>query len=166
VAVRGYVPDIHRPDSLLFEVTGTQPIQYKWQFPLTDRANVGACQMNKCRDLATELRMLVRRYGVTKLAGGVEPLWSGIGTKWHHPGGIVSCGDSAGLINPITGEGITAAFISGEMAAQAISDYLGSKGAVSLVNFSSQMWEVFSAKYKMSTSKDLLSTLRALDSEG
>lgn len=101
---------------------------------------------------------------MTKFAGGIEPLWSGSGTKWHHPGGVVSCGDCAGLVDPTTGEGITAAFASGEMAAQAIAGYLGDQGVMSLVNYSLRIRQVFSTKYEADRRIDLVRELTSAGS--
>ena len=60
----------------------------------------------------------------------------------------MSCGDAAGLVNPVTGEGISAAFTSGDLAAGAVADYLGRRGPVALTQFSRRIGSVFSAKYR------------------
>jgi hypothetical protein len=51
------------------------------------------------------------------------------------------------------------------MAARAIVGYLGSQGAQSLVNYSSQIREVFSAKYKADRRMDLLSQFSSFGSK-
>ncbi len=127
-----------------------------------DKANVGACRLGECvpesKGAATAaLRALAGGSGGIRLAGGVEPLWSGSASKWHHAGGVVSCGDCAGLVDPLTGEGITAAFVSGDMAACAVAGYLGGQGAVALEGFSLRIGEVFSAKYTPDRERGLLS---------
>lgn len=147
-AFRGYVSDQRDSDTLLFKVTNVDPIQYSWAFPLNDKLNIGVCRMDRSTEaVKAELDVFAGSCRITKLSGGVEPLWSGRASKWHHPRGVVSCGDSAGLVDPITGEGITAALMSGEMAARAVAGYLGSLGVISLVNYSSQIRDVFATRY-------------------
>ena len=44
---------------------------------------------------------------------------------------MVSCGDAAGLIDPISGEGLTAALVSGKRAGEAVASFLsGEPGAL------------------------------------
>jgi 2-polyprenyl-6-methoxyphenol hydroxylase-like FAD-dependent oxidoreductase len=82
--------------------------------------------------------------------GGWGPLWSGLGQYWHHPSGVVSCGDAAGLINPYSGEGMTAALRSGEQAGKAISDYLlGNHDPRKLNEYSHWIIEHFSRQYRL-----------------
>jgi flavin-dependent dehydrogenase len=162
LAFRGYAPKLGSRDALLFELSGGPTLQYRWVFPMGDKANVGACRLGECvpesKGAATAaLRALAGGSGGIRLAGGVEPLWSGSASKWHHAGGVVSCGDCAGLVDPLTGEGITAAFVSGDMAACAVAGYLGGQGAVALEGFSLRIGEVFSAKYTSDRERDLLS---------
>ena len=73
----------------------------------------------------------------------------------------MSCGDSAGLVDPMTGEGLSAAFRSGEMAAQAVADYLGGHGEMSLVKYSSLIRQVFSTKYEAARRADIVRELEA-----
>ena len=69
--------------------------------------------------------------GVVPTRGGVLPLWSGKGTAWSHKAGVVSCGDAAGLVDPISGEGLTAALVSGKRAGEAVASFLsGNFGAL------------------------------------
>jgi flavin-dependent dehydrogenase len=62
--------------------------------------------------------------GSTSLRGGLGALWSGKGTDWHHEAGVVSCGDAGGLVDPTSGEGLTAALTSGKRAGMAIASFL------------------------------------------
>ncbi len=65
------------------------------------------------------------------LRGGLGALWSGKGITWCHEAGVVSCGDAAGLVDPISGEGLTAALVSGKRAGAAIASFLsGEPGAL------------------------------------
>ena len=44
---------------------------------------------------------------------------------------MVSCGDAAGLVDPISGEGLTAALVSGKRAGAAVASFLsGEPGAL------------------------------------
>lgn len=164
LAFRGYVPKPDSRDALLFEVSGGPTLQYRWVFPIGEKANIGACRLGDCipesKGATTlALRGLAACPESIKLTGGVEPLWSGSASKWHHAGGVVSCGDCAGLVDPITGEGITAAFVSGDMAACAVAGYLGGQGAVALERFSLRVGEVFSERYNADRERDLLRLL-------
>ena len=40
---------------------------------------------------------------------------------------MVSCGDAAGLVDPISGEGLTAALVSGKRAGAAVASFLSGK---------------------------------------
>ena len=80
------------------------------------------------------MKALLARLGVSgavPLRGGLGALWSGKGTAWSHEAGVVSCGDAAGLIDPISGEGLTAALVSGKRAGAAVASFLsGDPGAL------------------------------------
>jgi flavin-dependent dehydrogenase len=70
---------------------------------------------------------LLARFGVSSavpMRGGVLPLWSGKGTTWSHEAGVVSCGDATGLIDPVSGECLTAALVSGKRAGAAVASFL------------------------------------------
>jgi flavin-dependent dehydrogenase len=164
LAFRAYLRNPDSRDALSFEFTGGPTMQYRWVFPMNERANIGVCRLDECISESTctvkaALLTLAGNSEVTKLSGGVQPLWTGNARNWHHPSGVVSCGDCAGLVNPMTGEGITAAFVSGDMAACAIASYLGSQGAFALEQFSDQVADVFSQKYGAVSRKEILSLL-------
>ena len=68
--------------------------------------------------------------GAAAMRGGVLPLWSGKGTAWSQEASVVSCGE-AGLIDPISGEGLTAALVSGRRAGEPVASLLsGEPGAL------------------------------------
>jgi flavin-dependent dehydrogenase len=50
-----------------------------------------------------------------------------VATVWSHEAGVVSCGDAAGLVDPISGEGLTAALVSGKRAGAAVASFLSGK---------------------------------------
>jgi flavin-dependent dehydrogenase len=127
--------------------------------PISEKiANMGVCVFNeKPKD---NLKLLGEQFWedhhaspLGRWRGGWGPLWSGLGQYWHHPSGIVSCGDVAGLINPYTGEGMTAALRSGEQAGKAISSYLqGSHDLLKLEEYSRRIIEHFSQQYRVNPS--------------
>ena len=81
--------------------------------------------------------------------GGWGPLWSDKSHDWHHPSGIVSCGDAAGLVDPLTGEGITAALISGEHAGRAVAHFLlENRNLLRLEEYSQWLKEHFARQYR------------------
>jgi flavin-dependent dehydrogenase len=106
---------------------------YSWVFPLGPHAsNTGVFALSKAAasDLRSQMTALLARLGVSDavpMRGGVLPLWSGKGTAWSHEAGVVSCGDAAGLVDPISGEGLTAALVSGKRAGEAVASFLSGK---------------------------------------
>ena len=151
--------EIQQPDAHVFQfVDSCQPV-YWWIFPISEKvANIGVCVLNE--KLKANIKLLVENFlkehhanPLGKRRGGWGPLWSGLGQYWHHPSGVVSCGDAAGLINPYTGEGMTAALRSGEQAGKAISSYLlGNRDPIKLEEYSKWIIEHFSRQYRLTTS--------------
>lgn len=101
---------------------------YGWIFPKGDHLNVGLGGYRHVGPkLRTGLRSLVRFWGHDP-----EALR---GVRGHHlpwrretsplmDGNVLLVGDAAGLLDPLTGEGILAAVRSAQLAAAAIADYL------------------------------------------
>jgi geranylgeranyl reductase family protein len=145
-AVRGYYTDIASEVRLLqihvpLVDSDTSRILpgYGWVFPLSDvDANIGVGFMPARSDerrpnlrrlltaFAESLREKDRRFAqmrqVGKLRGG--PLWSGFDPQICVKDGVVFAGDAAGLVDPLTGEGIGAALESGMVAADTIANAL------------------------------------------
>lgn len=165
---RTYIPQTDSQDALLFNLETSYNLQYSWAFPMQGRVNIGACNLHadiqgSSPTAIAGLRTLAQNTTCSRLAGGIEPLWSGKPGCWHHPWGVVSCGDCAGLVNPVTGEGITAAFMSGEMAALAIAKYLDNQRKSALEYFSEELGRLFAAKY-LSESKKVGTLVSLLES--
>jgi menaquinone-9 beta-reductase len=129
---------------------------YQWSFPVNSTmSNIGVCLFRCLR--AKSLRMLGSKFltecNVTESVrwrGGVGTLWSGMGHMWHLYGGIISCGDAAGLVDPFTGEGLTAALISGEKAGHTMVQYLRSgRNPEVLDQYSHWIVNYFAEKYSM-----------------
>jgi len=97
---------------------------YGWVFPKGDHLNVGVGAWKYAAfTLRPKLAALCRRYGFDP--EGLE------GLRGHYlpmrlPGSIIArgpvalVGDAAGLVDPLSGEGIHAAFLSGRLAAEAV----------------------------------------------
>ncbi|MFK4088088.1 NAD(P)/FAD-dependent oxidoreductase [Kribbella sp. NPDC020789] len=130
LAIRGYAPTppARATSQVIAYGAGRQP-SYAWSFDRGDGwSNVGYGERladgrpHPTRaDLLTQLERLLP--GAT--AGGGE--WQGhhlplTGWSWRPPKGpVLLAGDAAGLINPMTGEGIYYAIATGLLAGQAVA---------------------------------------------
>jgi geranylgeranyl reductase family protein len=124
LAIRGYAPaPAGEPVQLLVLSEVSWPA-YAWSFPIGDgSANVGYGQLLDGRpvrrkELLEQLAALIPGLGeTTELRAHHLPLSSG----GPHPGSprLLLAGDSATLINPLTGEGIYYALLSGALAGAA-----------------------------------------------
>ncbi len=129
-AVRTYVAAPGLGPSLVEIAPETMP-GYAWAFPLAGgRANVGFGVFAGSRaNIREHARALLERHGWTAEApwlGSGLAVWSGRGEVWHHPQGMVSCGDAAGLVEPLTGGGIAHALRSGRAAGNTVARFLRS----------------------------------------
>jgi flavin-dependent dehydrogenase len=132
LAIRGYAPPApdRRGEQVIVFGTGKRP-SYAWSFDRGDGlANVGYGELLAGAGAKPNRAQLLRQLGEllpgatqagTQWRGHHLPLssWS-----WPHPDGrILLAGDAAGLVNPLTGEGIYYAvatgLIAGRMAAAA-----------------------------------------------
>ncbi len=101
---------------------------YGWLFPKEDHVNVGVgCWKATAGDLRRQLDALCRDYGIDpdrleSLRGHHLPMRRG-GSALA-AGGSALIGDAAGLIDPLSGEGILAAISSGAAVAPVAHDYL------------------------------------------
>jgi flavin-dependent dehydrogenase len=134
---------------------------YAWVFPMgANASNAGVCTLSKSRARALRARMsaLLARLGVpdgVPLRGGLGALWSGKGTAWSHDAGLVSCGDAAGLVDPVSGEGLTAALVSGKRAGAAVASFLSGDSSA-LGAYSRWVGEWGKARYASSTESRIL----------
>ena len=123
----GGVPDEWK-DTMGLDFGGV-PGGYGWIFPKRDHLNIG---LGGWRYIGPTLRdrfdQIVHFYGFRP-----DDIW---GLRGYHlplrqagsplvDGNVVLVGDAAGLLDPLTGEGIYAAFWSGYTAAKHIAAYLG-----------------------------------------
>ena len=103
---------------------GVVPGGYGWVFPKGDHANVGVGGwLDQGPHLRVHLHRLVREHGVdpsaiTGVRGHRLPMRR-LGTAAVR-GRALLVGDAAGLVDPLTGDGIYEAFVSASLAADAI----------------------------------------------
>ncbi len=123
---------VHGPTapSITVETTYRQP-GYLWSFPRTDHLAVGICAPAANRTTSVELRMQsaawIQRHGLhvgTRLVPYAWPIPS-IGHQNRRDvilggAGWMLLGDAAGLVDPLTREGIYYALLSGQWAADAL----------------------------------------------
>ena len=103
------------------------PGGYAWMFPKKDGANIGVGIQNKfsknknLNDLSDDF---ISRYegNITFSGAGSLPMSGTI--KKFVKGNYVLVGDSAGMVLPSNGAGITIAMIGGRIAGQVISEHL------------------------------------------
>src|SRR4051812_14812965 len=127
IALRGYAPvraEFDGAQVIAFDPGGAWPA-YAWSFPIGDgRANVGYGEILPLdgrpgptrKHLAERLDILLpgASEGGTAWRGHHLPLST---TRWRQPDGcVLLAGDALGLVNPLTGEGIHAAVLSGAYA--------------------------------------------------
>ena len=135
VALRGYSPTpSHRANAqvIVFD-TARQPA-YAWSFDRGDGlANVGYGELLGHRhDLATKAQLMARLDTLLPGATDGSPgCWKGhhlpLATgRWRPPPGrVMLAGDAAGLVNPMTGEGIYYAVATGLAAGRAAAEAVG-----------------------------------------
>jgi flavin-dependent dehydrogenase len=103
---------------------GTVPGGYGWVFPKGDHANLGVGgALEEGPRLRDHLDRLARAHGVDPSAledvrGHRIPMRR-LGIPASR-GRVLLVGDAAGLVDPLTGDGIYEAFVSGRLAAEAI----------------------------------------------
>ena len=112
---------------------GGLPGGYGWVFPKDDHLNVGVGAWRWfAPNLRRQLAALCHRYGFSP-----EPLRD---VRGHHlpvrrpgspivSGPVLTVGDAAGLVDPLSGEGIHTAIQSAGLAARAIEAYLSERAA-------------------------------------
>jgi flavin-dependent dehydrogenase len=146
---------------------------YRWWFPMGGGVtNVGACLLDAGTGprLRGQIRSLVAERGAgdkpLSWRGGVGPLWSGRGRVWHAPWGLLCCGDSAGLIDPINGAGVTAALQSGAEAGRALARHLGGASGQPLARYSEWVRETFESRYAVTEFRRSWGSFAGLDGLG
>jgi geranylgeranyl reductase family protein len=123
IAIRGYAPEPAGSSGVqLLTTTGQRWPAYAWSFPLGDgRANVGYGEL-----VSRGVTRGGLLHGLARLIPGPEPdrpkahrLPLSTGRPRQPDGRVLLAGDAASLINPLTGEGIFYAVLSGALAGAA-----------------------------------------------
>jgi geranylgeranyl reductase family protein len=112
---------------------GAVPAGYGWVFPKRAHLSIGVCTMRSGVNLPLSLVRYLDMLGLTRLErverhGFFIPL--GPRAEGAVRGRVLLAGDAAGLADPVTGEGISAAIESGTLAARAILDGAGEPARV------------------------------------
>ena len=137
VALEGNVPhDALDPETYrgrLFLELGVVPGGYGWVFPKGDHVNVGVGGWaREAPTLRGHLSRFCREYGLDE--GRLESV-RGFRLPLIKPktelarGRVALVGDAAGLVDPLSGDGIYEAFLSGRLAAEATLDLLEGRAA-------------------------------------
>ncbi len=144
-ALRAYVPgDVSAPYIVLWAPHGDHPLPgYGWLFPAgPGEANVGLgiAMLDRRAHAVLAGRLLPAFTAALEKHDLLEPGtalagrrggWIRMGLSGSLPasGRVLLAGDAAGLVNPMQGEGIAEAMISGRAAARAILDHPGDAAA-------------------------------------
>jgi flavin-dependent dehydrogenase len=118
----------HSSVHILFGLSG---LGYGWVFPKCDYVNLGVAGLRSKRqdgNLKTVYEKFIHTlktqgklpaaYETTTIRGGIIPL-TGVIPKTQTDR-ILLCGDAAGFVNGLTGEGIYYAMVSGDLAAKTL----------------------------------------------
>lgn len=134
IAIRGYAAaDPARPTTQQIVMTKAAWPAYAWTFPIGDgRANVGYGQLLRGTPLSREhllasLDQLLADVGsVERLRAAHLPLSAGRPRVSN--GRVLLVGDALGLVNPLSGEGILQAVVSGALAGHAAASAVATEG--------------------------------------
>jgi geranylgeranyl reductase family protein len=131
VAFEGNAPFENRYRGLAVIELGTIPGGYGWVFPKGDHVNVGVGGWeSEGPRLREHLAELCRRHGIDgdgleSVRGHRLPLRRGGFVPAR--GRTLLVGDAAGLVDPLTGDGMYEAFVSARLASAAILDVLAGR---------------------------------------
>jgi geranylgeranyl reductase family protein len=101
---------------------------YAWVFPKSDHISVGVgCSASRAKGLrqayASYIRSLhIDHYSTARCGSWLIPIWRGDSALWRSRALLL--GDAAGLVDPLTGEGIYHALLSAHLAASVLEDCL------------------------------------------
>lgn len=109
------------------------PGGYAWYFPKGDHASVGigSYRPSQHRELKTALRRFAGTLDLDAAAGRLSGHWipQGLRRGPMASARVVLAGDAAATADPLFGEGISYAMISGAVAAQVVADWEGRRVA-------------------------------------
>ena len=139
IAARAYYQGVRKiSDSFDFHFDGVDLPGYGWVFPLGEgRANIGLGYMpdgkaEGKRNIKKMLRDFVERPAFHEMLSSATPttefksypIRTDFSTAKTHHKRTILIGEAAGLVNPLTGEGIDYALESGKIAAQHVESWL------------------------------------------
>ncbi len=145
---------------------------YGWVFPKKEHLNVGIGEIiplkqkrggknnlrEKYQQYLVELKkhsLIPPSFGTGRIQGGATPLYP---LEKTYANRVLLCGDAAGLINPVTAEGIHYAMHSGKIAAEVVTDAIASD------NCSDDALSQYQTRWKKQFGKDLKILLKTATS--
>jgi len=158
------VERLYTPDRLCYIHSKINGIKgYGWVFPKHHHVNVGIISYDTVQSLKQKklnLRMIFSKYlndlkhkGIlpmeannSEMKGGLVPLQPLSKTYFNR---VLLCGDAAGLINPISGEGIYYALVSGQLAG------IISAESIHQQNTSASFLSTYEKKWKQEFGKEI-----------
>jgi flavin-dependent dehydrogenase len=118
---------------------------YGWVFPKNGKMTIGVGgSIENIKDIKLSFKEFLLTLGISKeveYTGATIPY--GKYPKNINSKNILLIGDSAGLVDPITGEGIYFSIYSGKAAAECVSDYIGGKAINANHAYSNQIKYVY-----------------------
>ncbi len=119
---------------VLFDPTAAKR-GYGWVFPKGDHLNIGVfsqCELHAKLKRDLDAFVALQGLGAWRSEGPFAfPIPVGRPADALGTERVLFAGDAAGLVNPVTGEGISSAIMSGRLAAEAVSESLDTSRAVS-----------------------------------
>lgn len=137
----------------IFDLNG-----YGWIFPKKNHINIGIGEIGKSdfnlKNIFSKYIQLLKKdniipesINIRSIKGGALPIHP---VEKTYSNRVILCGDSAGFINPLTGEGIDYAMYSGKIASEVLIK------AFEKENFSERFFKKYEKLWKKSFGKDLL----------
>jgi len=166
-ALPAKLPAGDAPHDLVFDFS---PIVggYGWLFPKGDHINIGVGGFvprtdhtaNNDRPHEKVTRVLLNQYTLQKLGidlagigAHVTGQYLGLGGHAYTPRGrVLLAGDAAGLVDPLTGEGIHSALVSGQAAAAAILEAAGGDVAAAYARHLASLQETLAFSHRAARS--------------
>jgi geranylgeranyl reductase len=125
-------------DSTRCDVLYQKPVSpdfYGWVFPHGDTISIGTGSADKgfsLRNAVAKLRADIGLDGAELIRHEGAPLPMKPLKKWDDGQQVVLAGDAAGVVAPASGEGIYYAMLGGQLAAEAVAEFIDSKDPAKL----------------------------------
>jgi len=158
-------PLLDVPDAATISIVfGRFGLGYGWVFPKQDVVNIGIAQLLSVHERSIQtvyqefLRLLQQLGAVssthepTTLRGGLIPV-GGV-MPCTQADRVLICGDAAGFVHGITGEGIYYAMISGDLAAKTLEQALQKQ------EFSASLLQQYQAAWQAEIGKEIAESVR------